>query len=603
MDTTLADPLVGRLVDGRYRVESRIARGGMATVYLALDIRLDRTVALKVMHKSLAEDPAFVRRFCGEAKAAARLSHPNVVQVFDQGSDGEIVYLSMEHVPGRTLRDVLRERGRLGPREAVEALIPVLAALGAAHQIGMVHRDVKPENVLVTDDGRIKVVDFGLARAMEGDRHTRTGFMIGTIAYMAPEQVTDGHADPRSDVYAAGIMLFELVTGRQPYEGQNPMSVAYKHVHDTVPPPSALVPGTPPQLDDLVARATDRDPDRRPADASAMLVLAVETHRSLPRDPESSLPPPTLATQAVSLTPQSDVAPLGSAAPPPAPAPNRTLVQPRADLPDEETAPRSSDARPRRLRLNWFLVALALVMVAAVAFSGWYFSRTSYVEVPADLIGKNVSAARSAAESRGFRVRLGEGVHDDKIPKDGVVRTEPAAGTEVEVGSLLTLIPSLGPRLIEVPDLSGLTEQQAKKRLTQAGLKVEKISRISHDEVRRGLVVRTSPPAGEEVKAGSKVELVISSGIALPDVRGMSRDEAERVLQEKGFSVHVREVRGGRSRCTVVEQEPAAGTSVDKDATVTLTVTRCRPEFNWPWGNRDNDDGDDFIINVPDVTF
>ncbi|SDR09272.1 Stk1 family PASTA domain-containing Ser/Thr kinase [Thermostaphylospora chromogena] len=606
MDTTLADPLVGRLVDGRYRVESRIARGGMATVYLALDIRLDRTVALKVMHRSLAEDPAFVRRFCGEAKAAARLSHPNVVQVFDQGSDGDVVYLSMEHVPGRTLRDVLRERGRLGPREAVEALIPVLAALGAAHQIGMVHRDVKPENVLVTDDGRIKVVDFGLARAMEGDRHTRTGMMIGTIAYMSPEQVTEGHADPRSDVYAAGIMLFELVTGRQPYEGQNPMSVAYKHVHDTVPPPSALVPGTPPQLDALVARATDRDPDRRPADASAMLVLAVETHRSLPHDPEGSPPPPAPATQAVSLPPPSDAAPLSTAASPPASAPNRTLVQPRADLPDEETgsSDQESAAPARRLRLNWFLVALALVMVAAVAFSGWYFSRTSYVKVPADLVGKNVSAARSEAESRGFRVRLGKGVHDDKIPKDSVVRTEPAAGTEVETGSLLTLIPSLGPRLVGVPELSGLTEQEAKKRLTQAGLKVEKISRISHNEVQRGRVVRTSPPAGEEVKIGSKVEIVVSAGIALPDVRGMERDEAERVLQEKGFSVRVREVRGSGRSCTVIEQEPAAGTAVDKNETITLTVTRCMPEFSWPWGNRDDDgDGDEFIINVPDVTF
>ncbi|MFC7720677.1 protein kinase domain-containing protein [Nonomuraea recticatena] len=282
MDTTIADPLVGRLLDGRYRIESRIARGGMATVYLALDIRLDRTVALKVMHRSLAEDPAFVRRFIGEAKSVASLSHPNVVHVFDQGTDGDVVYLSMEYVPGKTLRDVLRARGRLPAREALEIMIPVLAALGAAHQQGMVHRDMKPENVLLTDDGRVKVVDFGLARAIEATNQTRTGVMIGTIGYMSPEQVMTGGADVRSDVYAAGIMLFELVTGQQPYDGETPMSVAYRHVHDRVPPPSSLV-DAPPLIDTLVAQATAREPDDRPADATAMLVAAVDAHRMLPR--------------------------------------------------------------------------------------------------------------------------------------------------------------------------------------------------------------------------------------------------------------------------------------------------------------------------------
>ncbi len=256
----------------------------MATVYLALDVRLDRTVAIKVMHRGLAEDPSFVRRFIGEAKSVASLSHPNVVQVFDQGTDGDVVYLSMEYVPGRTLRDVLRDRGRLPAREALEVMIPVLAALGAAHQAGLVHRDVKPENVLLAHDGRVKVVDFGLARAVEATNQTRTGVMIGTIGYMSPEQVTSGAADARSDVYAAGIMLFELLTGRQPYEGETPMSIAYRHVHDTVPVPSALLPGSPPLLDTLVAQATARDPATRPADAKALLVAAVDAHRMLPRE-------------------------------------------------------------------------------------------------------------------------------------------------------------------------------------------------------------------------------------------------------------------------------------------------------------------------------
>ncbi len=201
MDATLADPLVGRLLDGRYRVESRIARGGMATVYVATDTRLDRTVALKIMHSELAGDADFVRRFIGEAKSVARLSHPNVVAVFDQGSDGEQVYLAMEYVPGRNLRDLLNERGRLGPAEALDLMVPVLAGLGAAHQAGFVHRDIKPENVLITADNRVKVVDFGLARAVAAARHTNTGMLIGTVAYLAPEQVSRASADARSDVY------------------------------------------------------------------------------------------------------------------------------------------------------------------------------------------------------------------------------------------------------------------------------------------------------------------------------------------------------------------------------------------------------------------
>ncbi len=227
MDTTVSDPLVGRVLDGRYRVESRIARGGMATVYVARDIRLDRIVAIKVMHAGLASDEDFVARFIGEAKAAAALSHPNVVAVYDQRTDGEHTFLVMEYVPGRTLRDALNSLGRLGPRAALEIMMPVLAALGAAHRAGLVHRDVKPENVLITEDGQVKVADFGLARAETASKMTKTGMIIGTVGYLAPEQLLAGSADVRSDVYAAGIMLFELVTGHLPHQGDTPLAVAY----------------------------------------------------------------------------------------------------------------------------------------------------------------------------------------------------------------------------------------------------------------------------------------------------------------------------------------------------------------------------------------
>ena len=282
MDTTLARPPIGRLLDGRYRVDSRIARGGMATVYLGTDTRLDRMVALKIAHPELANDGDFVRRFIDEARSVARLSSPNVVAVYDQGSDGDILFLAMEYVPGRTLRALLTERGRLSPRESLDLIEGVLTGLAAAHQAGIVHRDVKPENVLITASHAVKVADFGLARAAARASRTKTGMIIGTAAYLAPEQVSHGASDARTDVYATGVMLFELLTGVQPHRGESALEVAHKHVDDAVPAPSSVTPGLPPALDALVALATSRDPELRPADASQFLQAISEVRRGRP---------------------------------------------------------------------------------------------------------------------------------------------------------------------------------------------------------------------------------------------------------------------------------------------------------------------------------
>jgi serine/threonine protein kinase len=282
MDTTLARLQVGQLLDGRYRVNSQIARGGMATVYLGSDTRLERTVALKVAHPELANDADFVRRFIDEARSVARLSSPNVVAVYDQGSDGDILFLAMEYVPGQTLRELLTERGRLSPREALDIIEGVLTGLSAAHASGIVHRDVKPENVLLTAAHAVKVADFGLARAAARAGRTQTGMIIGTAAYLAPEQVSHSISDARTDVYATGVMLFELLTGKQPHTGETPLAVAYKHVNEVVPAPSGIMPGLPPCLDALVALATSRDPDLRPADAGQFLQAITEVRRGLP---------------------------------------------------------------------------------------------------------------------------------------------------------------------------------------------------------------------------------------------------------------------------------------------------------------------------------
>ncbi|MEU5866241.1 Stk1 family PASTA domain-containing Ser/Thr kinase [Nonomuraea sp. NPDC047529] len=584
MDKTTADPLVGRLLDGRYRIESRIARGGMATVYLALDVRLDRTVALKVMHSSLAEDPAFVRRFIGEAKSVASLSHPNVVHVFDQGTDTDVVYLSMEYVPGRTLRDILRERGRLPAREALEIMIPVLAALGAAHQAGMVHRDVKPENVLMTDDGRVKVVDFGLARAIEATNQTRTGVMIGTIGYMSPEQVTTGGADVRSDVYAAGIMLFELVTGQQPYDGETPMSVAYRHVHDTVPPPSALVPEVPPLIDTLVAHATAREPHDRPNDATAMLVQAVEAHRMLPR---LSTPPAMTAVFNQSIPPR----PSGAGAPSmPMAAPAHTLIQPRAEM-APPVPPVPPPPSTRSFKPNWFLVTLAAVMVVAVALTGWYFSQTKMVPVP-DLVGQNMVVAERTATSKGFKIHKVAGEYDEDTAEGLVLRTDPEGKTELESGGTITLVPSLGPKRVIVPSVKGLTSDEARVKIAEAGLTVGSVKRLPSAEVERNKVIRSSPEAGEKVKEGAKVGIFVSAGMVMPDVTGMPKDEAAAYLGGQGFQVQVNEVDDDAEPCTVIAQAPKAKSEVDKGTPAMITVARCQTDF-WDWFKGDNEARDD----------
>ena len=269
----LSDPLVGRILDGRYRIGTRIARGGMASVYQASDLRLDRTVAVKIMHAGLGDDHEFAARFVREAKAAARISHPNVVAVYDQGDDNGVVFLAMELINGHTLRDVIRNDAPLSPARSMAFFEPVVAALAAAHRAGLIHRDIKPENVLIADDGRIKVADFGLAKAVSADtQHTATGgVLIGTVSYLAPELVVDGRADARADVYAAGVMLYEMLTGKKPHDGESPIQVAYKHVHADVPAPSALIPRIPAYVDALVARATSRDRSMRPADATVLL--------------------------------------------------------------------------------------------------------------------------------------------------------------------------------------------------------------------------------------------------------------------------------------------------------------------------------------------
>lgn len=581
VDTTLQDPLVGQLLDGRYRVEARIAVGGMATVYRAVDTRLDRVLALKVMHPALAADGAFVERFIREAKSVARLAHPNVVQVFDQGADGSYVYLAMEYIAGCTLRDVLRERGALQPRAALDILEPVLAALGAAHRAGFVHRDMKPENVLIGDDGRVKVADFGLVRSVDTVTST-TGAVLGTVAYLAPEQIEQpGAADPRVDVYACGVVLYEMLTGEKPHDGDSPAIVLYKHLHEDVPPPSALVPGMALELDELVASATARNPDVRPYDAVALLGLVREARAPLSVDQLDAMPPQAVSAGHDNAEDRTSVIPRSLTVPRPLPVNdddpadgedplNRTSrFQSGPPLP-----PRRRTARPRRGVLA--LVA-AVLLVFGVGAGVWYINSGQFTKVPAVLTQKEAEA-RTRLEAAGLEVGKVRHQHSDTVKRGTVMDTDPDPGARIRKHDSVTLTVSDGPEIVKVPDVTGSRQDKAEELLKADGLEPGLVTQEFSEDVIKGFVISTDPEAGTKRRAGTAVSIVVSKGapVPVPDVTGDAVDDARAELEEAGLKVKVatEQVNSEFDKGRVATQTPEEGSEAAEGDTVTLTLSK-----------------------------
>nr|WP_202107054.1 Stk1 family PASTA domain-containing Ser/Thr kinase [Agromyces seonyuensis] len=526
--------MIGRLVDGRYQVRSRIARGGMATVYLATDLRLERRVAIKIMHGHLADDNTFKTRFVQEARSAARLAHPNVVNVFDQGQDDDMAYLVMEYLPGITLRDLLKDYKRLTAVQTVDILDAVLAGLAAAHRAGIVHRDVKPENVLLADDGRIKLSDFGLARA--ASQNTATGqALLGTIAYLSPELVTRGVADARSDVYALGIMLYEMLTGEQPFVGEAPMQIAYQHANDQVPAPSSRVPSVPRALDELVEWATRRDPEERPANAGELLERLREIESELRGGASGAQPTLVLGDLSPAAAATAETTVLGPR------RVNRTaavaLIADEDDVP-EPVARLRNDAQRRRAR-GWWLFALVLLIAGAAGGTGWYFGAGpgafSAVE---NVTGVAPDEAQQTLEAQGFVVDRGEESSID-VPDGAVSSTDPPAGTNLKKGAKVTLLVSTGPQLIAVPDVAGAAVDDAKAQLTSFALGADD-ERISY-EAAAGTVMAVLDGDGNPIEAGTEypeqgaMTLVVSLG-PIPDVAGQSEEQAKQTLADFGFS-------------------------------------------------------------------
>ncbi|MGP3751898.1 Stk1 family PASTA domain-containing Ser/Thr kinase [Streptomyces sp. IBSNAI001] len=573
MDTTLQDPLVGQLLDGRYRIDARIAVGGMATVYRAMDTRLDRVLALKVMHPALATDAAFVERFIREAKSVARLAHPNVVAVFDQGAQGAYVYLAMEYVAGCTLRDILRERGALQPRAALDILEPVLAALGAAHRAGFVHRDMKPENVLIGDDGRVKVADFGLVRAV-GTATDTTGSLLGTVSYLAPEQIEQGTADTRSDVYACGVVLYEMLTGGKPHGGDTAAQVIYQHLNEDVPAPSGAVPGLAAGLDELVAAATARNPDGRPEDAVALLARSREIRAGLTEEQLDAMPPQAIAEE-------HDA------------AEDRTSVIPRVIPPGQGTAHHTSrlemppseprgPGRGRRLlsgrgRRGPLAVLIAVLLVLGTGAGVWYINSGQFTRVPS-LLGQTQSAAEKRLADEGLALKGVERAYSDTVKRGTVISSDPGSGERIRGNDAVKLVISRGPEIVKVPDVESLALAEARRELKKTGLAPGMVTREFSEEIDRGKVIRTDPRAGTERHPDSAVALVVSKGspVDVPDVTGLSVEDATAALDEAGLKAKVLtdRVNSPEEAGEIARQTPGSGAEAAEGDTVELTVSK-----------------------------
>ncbi|KMO93776.1 Stk1 family PASTA domain-containing Ser/Thr kinase [Streptomyces roseus] len=585
MDTTLDDPLVGQTLDGRYRVEARIAAGGMATVYRAVDTRLDRVLALKVMHPALAADAGFVDRFIREAKSVARLAHPNVVAVFDQGTDGPYTYLAMEYVSGCTLRDVLRERGALRPRAALDILEPVLAALGAAHRAGFVHRDMKPENVLIGDDGRVKVADFGLVRSVDTVTST-TGAVLGTVSYLAPEQIENGATDTRVDVYACGVVLYEMLTGSKPHTGGTPAQVLYQHLHEDVPPPSAAVPGLPGILDQLVTYATARDPELRPTDAAGLLGLTLDA-RALLGDAElDAVPPQARAEQRDAGEDRTSVIPRPVTAQPPVHQTSRlerpeatpaaaANARPAQTLAEAPLPPRSRG--PRAPRRGTLLVIAGVLLALGLGTGVWYINAGQFTKVP-NLLGKTEAQAKSDLSAAGLGVKRVDRKFSDTFDRGTVMDSDPESGKRIRGNGAVALTVSRGPEVVVVPDVTGRPLEEAKAELVRSGLAPGMVTQAFSQDVAQGSVVSTNPPGGQKRSPDTAVALVVSKGrpVQVTSVVGRPLDQARAALQDLGLKVETaaEEVNSPFPAGTVANQSIGAGSQAATGDTVTLTVSK-----------------------------
>jgi beta-lactam-binding protein with PASTA domain/tRNA A-37 threonylcarbamoyl transferase component Bud32 len=532
------------VVDGRYRVLNRLGSGGMAEVYCAQDLQLGRKVALKILYRRFAEDGEFVERFRREASSAAGLQHQHVVAVYDRGEYDGTYYIAMEYLEGRSLKTIIQQEAPLDADRAIDLTIQVLRAARFAHRRGIIHRDLKPHNVIVDADGRAKVTDFGIARAGASDM-TQTGSIMGTAQYLSPEQA-QGHAvSAASDIYSIGIILYEMLTGRVPFEGESAVTVALKQVNERATPPSAYNPAVTPELEEAVMRALEKDPARRYPDADAF-IAALQAARD--------------GTATAVLAP----------VPPLLEQPSEAYV-----YPEEPLAPRE----PRDGR--WWLWLLAVLVAGLGLAAVLLLPGTQKVGVPT-VVGADQANAEAKLRQDGFRIDTVQKTAEQ--PAGQVIGQDPTGGTKAKKGSTVTLTVSAGPQQVAVPQVVGLTVSSARGRLSKAGLQASEREENS-DTVAQGRVISVSPSEGQKVDKGSSVTLVVSSGkpqVEVPDVVGKSFDEAQSTLQAAGFKVTRVDKESDKDPGTVLSQNPRSGGRIDAGSTIALTVAKAPSQVAVP---------------------
>ena len=567
--------LTGNLIDGRYQLLRQMDAGGMATIYEAIDTRLDRRVAVKIMHAHLAQDEQFVERFIREAKAAAALSHPNIVAVQDQGwnqSGIPAVFIVMELVDGHTLREYLNERGKIAVADGIKFLLPVLSALGAAHRLGIVHRDVKPENILVSKEGRIKITDFGLAKgAMIGSTMTaESSVILGSVSYLSPEQVSRGIADSRSDVYSAAITAFEIFTGTKPFEGEEPIQIAFMHVNSRVPRISSLIPDVPKALDDLIFAATSVDPDERPRDCqifhSQLLAISQSLNPSAPQmSLELDIPiAPMRSKKKKSRGKFSQM------------TERISLTLPVAAVKETTVEVRERRKVSKRVRRNrWIAAGLAVLL----GITTWWvlIGPGASVKFPS-VVGATTEQANSTLTALGLKTVTVEERFDEDIAKGRVISTDPFAGDSIALGGTVNLVVSKGAERYTIPALINLTPEAAVNLLAKSPLKVGDITEVFNAKVPKGFVISSNPDQGTRVKRDTLVDMVVSKGVetfSLASFVGTNGEQALNELTAAGFSVTTTYAFDEKAMPgEVISQNPAAGTPLAKGAAVEIFVSK-----------------------------